>query len=83
VLYCAAVLFSTRSLPHVLPATAMALSVAVRVLREEARVTWVCWCCFFMMSWHLGAFSQQPVAGVQAGATKAGRLPAVRPAWVN
>jgi hypothetical protein len=40
-----AVLFSTRSPPHaVLLATALSLSVVVRVLRGGARVTWVCWC---------------------------------------
>jgi hypothetical protein len=39
------VLFSTRSPPHaVLLATALSLSVVVRVLGEGARVTWVCWC---------------------------------------
>jgi hypothetical protein len=37
-----------------------------------------------VLSWCLGAFSQQPVAGVQApGATKAGLLPAVRPGLVG
>jgi hypothetical protein len=48
VLCCAVLccwLFSTRSPPHaVLLATALSLSVVVRVLREGARVTWVCWC---------------------------------------
>jgi hypothetical protein len=39
VLCCAAVLFSTRFLPHVLLVTAMSLSVVVRVLRGEARET--------------------------------------------
>ena len=31
----------------------------------------------FMLSWYLGAFSQQPVAGVQGLPSKAGLLPAV------
>jgi hypothetical protein len=44
-LCCVAVLFSTRSPPHaVLLVTVLSLSVVVRVLREGARVTWVCWC---------------------------------------
>jgi hypothetical protein len=39
------VLFSTRSPPHaVLLVTALSLSVVVRVLREGAGVTLVCWC---------------------------------------
>jgi hypothetical protein len=43
VLCCVAVLFSTRSPPHaVLLVTALSFSVAVRVLRAGARVTWVC-----------------------------------------
>jgi hypothetical protein len=44
VLCCVAVLFSARSPPHavLLLATALSFSVAVRVLRAGARVTWVC-----------------------------------------
>jgi hypothetical protein len=75
VLCCAAaaVLFSTRFLPHVLLATAMSLPVAVRGLREEARVTWVCWC--WLLRCH-GALVFLPAGAIKA---KAGPLPVVRP----
>jgi hypothetical protein len=35
------------------------------------------------MSWYLGAFSQQSVAGVRPGATKVGLLPALRSGLVG
>jgi hypothetical protein len=66
---CVAVLFSTRSFPHVLLVTALSLSVVVRVLREGARVTWVCWCwllcCHGTLVVLSACFSQHSVAGVQ------------------
>jgi hypothetical protein len=61
--------FSTRSPPHaVLLATALSLSVAVRVLggggaRGTGNVGVVV--LVIVLSWCLGTFSQQPVAGVQ------------------
>ena len=57
-------------------------TVAVRVLREGARVTWVCWCWLLyavVVPWcFLPAASRWC-----AGATKAGLLPAVRPGLVG
>jgi hypothetical protein len=81
-LCCVAVLFSTRSPPHaVLLATALSFSVVVRVLREGARVTWVCWCwllCALVVPWcFLPAASRWCAGGYQ------GRYFACSEAWVS
>jgi hypothetical protein len=62
--------------------TAMSLSVAFRVLREGARATRMCVLVLIVVvSWHLGAFSQHSVAGVQGRCQ--GRSFACREAWVS
>jgi hypothetical protein len=87
-LCCVAVLFSTRSLPHVLLDTALSLSVAVRVLRKGARATWVCW-CWLLLCCHgtplvvLSPSTQHAVAGVQGLPSCRGRFFACGEAWVS
>jgi hypothetical protein len=63
-LCCVAVLFSTPSLPRVLLVTALSLSVVVRVLREGARVTWVCWCWLLCCRGARGGRGGAPCVGV-------------------
>jgi hypothetical protein len=82
-LCCVVVLFSTRSPPHaVLLATDLSLSVVVRVLRGGGYGNVGVLVLVVVLSWCLGAFSQQPVAGVQ-GLPRQVYLPAVRPGLVG
>jgi hypothetical protein len=73
-LCCAAVLFSHPLPPSCTTRHCPSLSVVVRVLRREAKVTRVCWCCCYdvMVPWRF----LPAVSRWCAGATKAGILPA-------